>query len=141
MDGGQVALLKGSKLAASVWMSDVGGQRRVFAAVAEVGKSPADEKPIEGGVQIQPDVIALSDGRALVAFEEGSRIKLVTLDEKGAAGASFDACSAPGDQHYADLVQLPDGKVLVAFEKTEKGKTSVIVAAVALTNGDGAEGK
>lgn len=141
MDGGQVALLKGGKLAASVWMSDVGGQRRVFTAVAEVGKSPADEKPIEGGVQIQPDVIALSDGRALVAFEEGLRIKVVVLDEKGAAGASYDACATEGDQHYADLVQLPDGTVLVALERTERGKSSVIVAPVALTNGDGGAGK
>lgn len=141
MDGGQVALLKGGKLAASVWMSDVGGQRRVFAAVAEVGKSPAEDKPIDGGAQIQPDVIALSDGRALVAFEEGSRIKLVVLDEKGVAGASTDACSTQGDQHYADLVQLPDGAVLVAFEKLEKGKSSVVVVPVALTNGDDAKGK
>ncbi len=141
MDGGQVALLKGGKFAASVWMSDAGGQRRVFAAVAEVGTSPADEKPIEGGAQIQPDVIALSDGRALVAFEEGSRIKVVTLDEKGGVGAKIDACSIPGDQHYPDLVQLPDGKILVVLEKAENGKSSVIVAPVALTNGDGGEGK
>jgi hypothetical protein len=141
MDGGQVALLKGGKAAASVWMSDVSGQRRVFAAVSETGKSPVEEKPIEGGVQIQPDVIALSDGGALVAYEEGSRIKVVKLDEKGVAAASSDACTTAGDQHYADLLQLPDGNVLVAFEKLEKGKSSVVVAPVALTNGDDAQRK
>ncbi len=140
MDGGQVALLKGNKLAASVWMLDVGGQRRVFAAIAEIGKSPGEEKAIEGGVQIQPDVMALADGRALVAFEEGQRIKWVTLDEKGAS-ASADACDLAGDQHYPDLAQLPDGTVLVAFERSQKGQTSVVLARITLANGDSGNGK
>src|SRR5690349_4444046 len=109
MDGGQVALLKGGKLAANVWMSDVQGQRRVFATVTEVGKSPADERPLSGGAQTQPEVIALADGRALVAFEENARIRFAVLDQKGAAGEPTEACAMAGDQHYADLCQLPDG--------------------------------
>jgi hypothetical protein len=141
MDGGQVALLKGGKLAANVWMSDVEGRRRVFATVTEVGKSPVNESPVSGGVQTQPEVIALADGRALLAFEENARIRFAVIDQKGVAGDSAEVCAKLGDQHYADLCQLPDGAALVAFERLEKGKYSVVVAGVPMTNGDGGGGK
>ena len=141
MDGGQVALSKDGKRAAYAWMSNEGGKRRVFVAVGDAVKAPEAEQLIEGAQQIQPEVIALADGRALVAFDEGSRIKLVTISAQGKASPSVDGCESSGEQHHPDLAQLPDGMVLLAFEQVENGLNRICVARVTIADGSGESGK
>jgi hypothetical protein len=84
MDGGQVALDAEGKQQLSAWMSDEGGQRKLFVARVEPGKAPEGSSLVDfPGRQGHPVIAPIDENRALVVFEANDTIGAIVIGENG----------------------------------------------------------